>query len=867
MYREKMRALLLLVSIPMTLNACGDSGSPATSGDERPSAADHWPALAPAVEPSNALENRIAELLRGMSLEEKVGQIIQGEIKYVSPEDVRQYHLGAVLNGGGTAPNNDRNASAADWMALADRYYEASTDSSDGGSAIPVLWGSDAVHGHNNVRAATVFPHNVGLGASRDAALVQRIAEATAREVRATGLDWAFAPTVAVAQDTRWGRSYESYAEEPALVSRLAAAAVRGLQGEAGSDSFLRGRHIVATAKHFVGDGGTERGIDRGDTRLNEADLVALHAQGYLSALNAGVQTIMASFNSWNGDKVHGHHYLLTTVLKERLGFDGFVVGDWNGHQQIPGCRVDRCAAAINAGVDMFMVPEHWKALYHNTLEQARNGELSLPRLDDAVSRILRVKLRAGLFDGVPPSERRGPKAAEQLATDEHRALAREAVRKSLVLLKNDGSLLPLSAAQNILVVGDGANSVAKQSGGWTLTWQGTDTERADFPAAETIYEGIASVAAAAGGEALLSPSGDIDSTGFGNGAPADVIIAVYGEDPYAEWHGDISSIDYQPHDARDLQMLRALKAAGRPVVSVFLSGRPMWVNPELNASDAFVAAWLPGTEGGGVADVLLEPSGGNTGHDFIGKLSFSWPRFVTQNVLNQHQPDFDPLFPYGYGLSYADGGDRLAVLHENAETSGNGELHDESLFVYRVVKPWRLLLQSDGLAAVQVTSNRASSGPDNRLTVASIDKDTQEDARQLAWSGSGPASLAFSAPQPQDLSQYLAQSASLLVDLRVDQAPSEPVTLSARCGEQCEGSLDITALLAGLPPAPAWSEMSVGLRCLAEAGADFSRVSAAMTLHTAGELALSIANLRIAPRGADAAPQPCPGVEDGGHD
>ncbi len=863
MYREKMRALLLLVSIPMGLNGCGDSGSQAKDGEAQLSAADHWPALAPAVEPSTALENRIAELLRGMSLEEKVGQIIQGEIKYVSPEDVRQYHLGAVLNGGGTAPNNDRNASAADWMALADRYYEASIDTADGGSAIPVLWGSDAVHGHNNVRAATVFPHNVGLGASRDAALVQRIAEATAREVRATGLDWAFAPTVAVAQDTRWGRSYESYAEEPALVGRLAAGAVRGLQGEVGSDSFLRGQHIVATAKHFVGDGGTERGIDRGDTRLDEADLVALHAQGYISALNAGVQTIMASFNSWNGDKVHGHHYLLTTVLKERMGFDGFVVGDWNGHQQIPGCRVDRCAAAINAGVDMFMVPERWKALYHNTLEQARNGELSLSRLDDAVSRILRVKLRAGLFDGVPPSARQEADAAGELATAEHRALAREAVRKSLVLLKNDDSLLPLSAAQNILVVGDGANSVAKQSGGWTLTWQGTDTERTDFPAAETIYEGIASAAAAAGGEAVLSPAGDVNGTDFSNGAAAEVIIAVYGEDPYAEWHGDVSSIDYQPHDDRDLRMLHALKATGRPIVSVFLSGRPMWVNPELNASDAFVAAWLPGTEGGGVADVLLVPANGAAGYDFSGKLSFSWPRFVTQNVLNEYQPEFDPLFPYGYGLNYANGANRLPTLHENAETSGNGELHDESLFVYRVVKPWRLHLQSDGGPAVEVTSNRASSGTDNRLTVASIDKDTQEDARQVAWSGGGKASLVFSAQQSQDLSQYLAQNASLLMDLRVDRAPSEPVTLAAQCGEQCEGSLDVTELLAGLPPTPAWSEVSVDLRCLAEAGTDFGRVSAAMILRTRGELELSIANLRIAPGAADVAPQPCPGAEE----
>jgi beta-glucosidase len=592
------------------------------------------------------IEAKVAALLARMTLEQKIGQMVQPDIRSITPDDVRKYRLGSVLNGGGGFPGENKHASIADWVALADRYYDASMDTANGQLAIPIIWGTDAVHGHNNVIGATLFPHNIGLGAAHDPALIERIGAATAREVAATGLDWAFAPVVAVVRDDRWGRTYESYSEDPQIVREYADRMVRGLQGARGSREFLDASHVLASAKHFIGDGGTADGVDRGDTRVSEEDLLRIHGQGYVSALEAGVQTVMASYNSWNGLKVHGSEQLLTKVLKQRMGFDGIVVSDWDGVDEVQGCSKDKCAQAINAGIDMAMVPNDWKNFIGNTLEQVRAEKIPLTRIDDAVTRILRVKYRMGLFERGRPSSRPLANKREVVGAPEHRALARQAVRQSLVLLKNERGLLPLRRNSRVLVAGDGADNISKQSGGWTLTWQGTENSNADFPGATSIYQGITRAVADSGGKASLGVDGL-------QAARPDVAIVVFGEDPYAEWFGDLKSIDYRGAGGPELALLQQLRQASVPSVCVFLTGRPLWIEPELAACDAFVVAWLPGSEGGGVADVLFRKANGKVNYDFTGKLSFSWPRSVSQTALNRNDADYDPLFPYGFGLKY----------------------------------------------------------------------------------------------------------------------------------------------------------------------------------------------------------------------
>src|SRR5690606_30407633 len=487
-----------------------------------------------------------------------------------------------VLNGGGSVPNGNRFAKAADWIAMADGFYHASMDDSDGKVAVPIIWGTDAVHGVGNLVGATLFPHNIALGAANNPELIRQIGEITAREIATSGLDWDFSPTVAVVRDDRWGRTYESYSEDPQRVRDYAGKMVEGLQGVATSEEFLDQFHVIATAKHFLGDGGTVNGIDRGDNRDDETRLRDIHAAGYMSALEAGVQTVMASFNSWHGERLHGHHYLLTEVLKNQMGFDGLVVGDWNGHGFISGASVLDCPQAINAGLDMFMV-EHpeWKTPYHNTLAQVQEGVIPITRVDDAVRRILRVKVRAGLFEKGAPSSRPLAGRDDLIGAAEHRVVARQAVRESLVLLKNKNSLLPLSPRSKVLVAGDGADNISKQTGGWSVTWQGTGNTMEDFPGATTIWMGIEQAVAAAGGQATLSPDGSF------NDKP-DVAIVVFGEDPYAEMQGDVQNLLYKPADNSDWELLKKFKAQDIPVVALFITGRPLWVNKELNASDAF---------------------------------------------------------------------------------------------------------------------------------------------------------------------------------------------------------------------------------------------------------------------------------------
>jgi beta-glucosidase len=607
-----------------------------------------WPITNNAVPKDAALEARIRTLLAGLTLEQKVAQMVQPDIRSVTPDDVRRYRLGSILNGGGAFPENRKYSTLTDWVTLADAFYDASMDPGNG-PAIPIVWGTDAVHGHNNVIGATLFPHNIGLGAMRDPDLMEKIGAATAREVAASGIDWAFAPTVAVVRDDHWGRTYESYSEDPEVVRAYAGRIVSGLQGQAGTPAFLDGTHVLATAKHYIGDGGTAQGVDRGDNRSTEKQLLAIHGQGYVSALNAGVQTVMVSYNMWQGLKMHGHQYLITDVLKQRMGFDGMVVTDWNGIDEVQGCSKDKCAAAVNAGIDLFMVPEDWKNFLNNTIAQVKSGDIPEARIDDAVTRILRVKLRAGLFEHGRPSSRLLANHLDELGAPAHRSVARQAVRESLVLLKNHGALLPLDPAKKILVAGDGADDIGKQSGGWTISWQGSGNINADFPGATSIYAGIRQAVAAGGGTTTLSVDGTYS-------AKPDVAIVVFGENPYAEYEGNVKSLDYRQvargGGGKDLALLKKLKDAGIPVAAVFLTGRPLWVNPEINAADAFVVAWLPGTEGAGVADVLFKSA---NGFDFRGKLSFSWPKYADRTVGNRGDSGDLSAYPYGYGLTYAD--------------------------------------------------------------------------------------------------------------------------------------------------------------------------------------------------------------------
>ena len=605
-----------------------------------------WPEGHSGAADDASVDAEAAALLSRLSLEQKVGQIIMPDIDTITPDDVRRYHFGAIFNGALSGPNGDDRAPPVAWLAAADEFYAASIAVPAGSPAVPVIWGTDAVHGVNNIIGATIFPHNIGLGAMHDPALVHEIGAITAQELRVVGDDWDFAPTVAVVRDDRWGRSYEGYGEEPGLVVRNAEAFVEGMQGKPGTAEFLKGPHVIATVKHFIGDGGTAGGVDQGNNLYGEKALRDIFAPPYEAAIAAGVQSVMASFSSWRGHKMHGDHALLTDVLVKRMGFNGIVVGDWDGYAQVPGCSKIDCPQALLAGLDMYMAPDGWKGLYENTLKDVRTGVIPPARLDQAVLRILKVKFRAGVMSEGKPSVRPYAGKWDLLGSAAHRAVARQAVRESLVLLKNENRVLPLSPRLHVLVAGEGADSFAMQCGGWTISWQGGDDSPADYPHGQTIFDSIRQAVNAGGGVATLNVAGDYKEK-------PDVAIIVFGEQPYAEFKGDLDNVDFAS-GKHDLVLIEKLKAAGIPVVSIFLSGRPLYVTPEINASDAFIAAWLPGSEGEGVADLLFRRTDGTVPYDFRGRLSFSWPRTPDQTPLNADTEPYFPLFALGYGLDYA---------------------------------------------------------------------------------------------------------------------------------------------------------------------------------------------------------------------
>jgi len=823
--------------------ACGAESSTETKTVERtqapraPGSVDPsiWPKAKSPVGLDAAMEGRITELMSKMDLRHKVGQVIQADIGSISVEDLKTYPLGSVLNGGNSAPSGDNRSPASAWVELADEYYEASKEAyGEGVPFIPLIWGTDAVHGHNNIPGATVFPHNIGLGATRNPKLLGKIGAVTAREIRVSAQEWTFAPTIAVVRDDRWGRTYEGYSENPYVTASYAGELIRGIQGDPHSDTWLRGNKVIATAKHFIGDGGTNLGRDQGDNLDTEPQLRDIHGAGYPVALKAGAQSVMASFSSWQGIKIHGHKGLLTDVLKGQMGFDGFIVGDWNAHGQLEGCTNENCPTALHAGLDMYMAPDSWRGLFDNTLAQAENGEIDLERLDDAVRRILRVKLRSGLMEAGKPSSRPGAGDYTALRDPASKDVARQAVRESLVLLKNNG-VLPISPDATVLVAGDGADNIGKQSGGWTLSWQGTGNENSDFPGGSSILDGIKRHVDKAGGSVI-----EADSEGLYTGTPT-VAIVVFGEDPYAEFKGDIENLAYKPGNDTDLNLLKKYKAAGIPTVAVFLSGRPLWMNREINTSDAFVAAWLPGSEGGHATDVMFSGKDGKTAYDFKGKLPYSWPRTAIQTPLNYDDEDYDPLFAYGYGLSYAKPG-KVGALPEDAGVELTA-MNDSDFFkAGKAVYPWTLILE-DPSGKKLVKTSKADS-PAGYVSIVSGDDGVQENIRTLSFSGEGKGRFDVRGT-PVDLRRQNTGDMAVYMRVRRESDMADAnVSLMVDCGPDCSVSQPLDKVLSGAEKGE-WTEVSVKLSCFAE-GSAMEYVFAPFVVETSDKVRFSLSDVEL---------------------
>jgi beta-glucosidase len=571
------------------------------------------PLVSPAVRAAGVPAPDIDALLAQMTLDEKVGQMVQVSRPELQGAEVRELYLGSVLNGGNdlVSPNTP-----AGWADAIDRLQMQALSTRLG---IPMMYGVDAVHGHAEVRGATVFPHNIGLGATRNPALGEQVGRIAALEVAATGVRWTFAPCIAVPRDERWGRTYEGFGETAELATMFAPAVVRGLQGEK-----LGAREsVIACAKHFVADGATEKGIDQGDAKISEQELRAIHLPGYAAAVKAGAGSVMVSYSSWNGQRLHGQKYLITDVLKGELGFQGFVVSDWEGIEQMSTSFGENVESAINAGIDMAMTAKTYRQFVRTLRRHVNAGRIPMSRIDDAVRRILRVKAAAGLWEH-PMANRL---LAAEFGSPEHRQVARDAVRQSMVLLKNDKNVLPLKKNAKLQVTGSKANDMGSQCGGWTVGWQGTTGA---VTPGTTIQRAVERAVAAGG---ALTGARD-----------ADAVVVVVGETPYAESAGDNKSPGLS---GADLGAIESARKSGKPVVTVLVTGRPMPVADWLSLTDALLIAWLPGTEGDGVADVLFgdyKPSG---------KLPHSWPRSVPQIPINQGDANYDPQFPYGFGLSY----------------------------------------------------------------------------------------------------------------------------------------------------------------------------------------------------------------------
>ncbi len=762
----------------------------------------------------------VNSLIKKMSIEEKVGQVIQADLDFIKPSDLRDYPIGSVLNGGNTSPRGKLRASPAEWKSLAQEFYEESKRT---GASIPVLWGTDAVHGHSNVFGATIFPHNIGIGAAANPQLVKDIGAAVAEEVLATGLFWTFAPTVTIPQNFRWGRTYEGYSEDPVLVSKLGSAFIEGLQGT--EKEFLNDAKILGTAKHFLGDGGTYLGIDQGDTRANEENMRVIHGEPYFASLNSCVRVVMASFNSWNGSKVHGNKYLLTEVLKEKMNFTGFVVGDWNGHQQVPGCNAGSCPESFNAGVDMFMVPENWKALYKNTVKQVKDGEISIERLDDAVKRILTVKQQLGMFEGRVPNQTK----YSEVGLQKNREIARRAVRESLVLIKNNNAVLPIKDQQKILVIGDSADSLKIQTGGWTLDWQGANNTNSDFPGSITFLQALKEY------ENLeITHKNSLSNLDLNKNY--DLVIVAYGEEPYAEGIGDRKNLFYR--DSKTLNTLKRLKRNGNKVVSIFFTGRPLWTNEFINLSDAFVVAWLPGTESRGMTDVLVANEDGSVNYDFQGKLPFSWPSDPNQSTIAFYDPASDAEFDYGYGLTYKSP-KALASLDESFEKSDDyGDLVE--IFSGKFNNPFEGFIQENNSPQIKLSSTNNTTQNDI-VQIDFIDVDKQDDTLRVTFNADGNLN-SFHILTTDVVGIEDFQSCFLNFNARVVES-SGAIFLAATCGFGCMGSIDVTSLLV---KSKSFDGYSVPLKCLTDKGLDLSKTISPMILFGPADLTIDFKNISL---------------------
>lgn len=777
-----------------------------------------WPSIK-ALPLDPAIEAQIDDILPKLTLEQKVGQVIQADNSSITPEEVKKYRLGSILSGGNSAPGPLPYANTKTWLAMADKYYNASIDEEGVEVAIPCIWGIDAVHGHANLSGAIVFPHNIGLGAMNNPDLIEQIASVTAHELTVSGHDWTFAPTLAVPQDLRWGRSYEGFSEDAEIVKSYGDRIVYGLQGHFGEADFMGDGRVISSAKHFLADGATENGVDQGNALISETELRNTHAAGYYSAIPAGVQTVMASFSSWQGRKLHGDKELLTDVLKGQLGFNGFVVGDWNGHGQVPGCTNTDCPQALNAGLDMYMAPDSWKGLYESTLKHVKSGTIPMSRLDDAVRRILRVKIASGIFTKGAPSTRKNAGNENLLGLPENRAIARQAVRESMVLLKNNDGTLPIDATKTILVIGDGAESISKACGGWTLSWQGTGHTNDEFPNGETILDGIKEAVNIAGGKVFYSANGDAS-------VDADVVIAIYGEDPYAEFQGDRENIDFIPNGF-DVSKLAEFQSKGIPVVSVFLSGRPLWCNPEINQSDAFIAAWLPGSEGGGVSDMLFQR---DPSFDFTGRLSFSWPASA---VVSE---DGETLFKLGYGLSY----NNTVAVNQLSENSGleNSEVVSTGVFFSKgaPVAPWGLWLNSGDLVK-QIASFPTSVGG---LIISKTDHIAQEDALRIKWTKSDRDQMRVSTASPSDMSRQTNGAMELTFSAKSFKADAIVQIGMCASDSSCNQTLNISIA------AKDWLEYRISLSCFDNLGVDMTKVSSVLVINAGEGVDIGLSNIRL---------------------
>ena len=891
-FRVRLGQLSLVAALLISLTACGTIRT--TPGESvkaaKPDGAAvmeyyaDWPKIKSAIPKDQTIEDEVAVTVAKMTLEEKVGQMIQPSLDHVTPAEAKKYKLGSLLNGGGSWPGKKKHSSALDWVKAADSYWTALDEAYKGrGFRIPFMWATDAVHGHNNVFGATVFPHNIGLGAANDPDLIYRIGQATAREVAATGLDWTFAPTVAAPRDYRWGRVYEGYSEDPEIVYSYAGKMVDGLQG--GAAGLKTDSKVISNVKHWIGDGGTDKGVDRGKNYASKENLINIHAAGYLSGLEAGAQVVMSSFNSWHNDenysplnkagynkKVHGSKYLITDVMKGQMGFDGIVVTDWNGHKEVNGCSAKSCPAAVNAGNDIFMVTDRkdWKPFYNNVIAQVNDGTISMARIDDAVTRILRVKKRANLWNKPRPLKRSLAGKQQELGSTKNRELAREAVRKSLVLLKNNKGALPLKPTQKIYLAGSTANNLGKQTGGWTLTWQGTDNTLEDFPGATTLKMALEKHI---GAKNIITDINQADENTI-------AIIAI-GEDPYAEFSGDIKKhqtlnfATLKPSYEADLKAIKAAKAAGMKVVTVFFSGRPLYINEGINQSDAFVAAWLPGTEAGGIVDNLYQ----RNGSDFTGRLSYSWPNRVCSAAVNRTPrhihgyitPDYEqdingenkPLFDYGYGLSYSDKSDNveLDTLTLDDRSYGCGESpvnkNPSTLEIYGKQSANEFVLRLSGAKnkwqpiEIPAADKLIDQGD---IQATAINYQGQYDAVNVKFTDGDTAQIYLQTAdsEGQNRKAYELAESTLQFDIQMKQSPTEKLKLAQHCVWPCNASV---ALNDHMPkPGGGWKTIKIPSQCFIEKGMDYAVVNTPFLLVLKGKAEFDVGNVRLVPKSEDAA-------------